>query len=100
MAHISFFGQNLQEIQYIGLNLSAEPLVENLATLLLGEGRGAEQADEVGLCFKAQKQYLHLVQDGFSQCFFQGQVIQSLSVNASDFRHTLSPNPSMNASTN
>ena len=98
MVHIALFRENFQEIQQILVDLSPKTVVQDLAPLLLGNGVAAEQLDKLRGEPEALIEGLQLLQNLVLLVFAAGKLIQSLSVNASNLGHTLSPNSSIKRS--
>ena len=88
MVHVALFCQNFQEIQQIDVDFSTKTVVQDLGAFRLGNGVAAQKLDKFRLLAKALVQGGHFVQNGFFQIFTAGELIQSLSVNASDLGHT------------
>ena len=88
MLHIAFFGENLQEVQHIGMNLPTEAVVKNLAAFLLGKiGRG-KQTDIVGVLTEALGQNGQFSQKLLGELLLLRQSIQRGTVNISYLGHT------------
>ena len=88
MLHVTLFSEDLQEVQHIGLNLSTEAVIENLAAFLLGEiGRG-KQTDIVGVLTEALGQNGQFSQQLLGELLLLRQSIQRFAINISYLGHT------------
>ena len=88
VVHIALFGEDFQEVQHILVDFPPKTVIQDLAALLLGNGVAAEQLDKAGLLTKAFVQSLQLLQDALLQALALGQLIQGLSIDASNLGHT------------
>ena len=88
IAHIALFGENLQEIQKIAVNLTTEAVVQNLAAFLLGHIGGGKQANKIGIFTETLRKNCQFSQQRLGELLLQRQSIQRFAVNISYLGHT------------
>lgn len=91
--------QDFQEIEHIGMHLTAQGAIHNAHALLLAQRHIGQQAAEIRLLIKARLQGLQLLKNFLGNALFRAQGIQAVAVFSAKVCHCCSPTFLMNSST-